>query len=354
MKDRNYAIDFLRLVAILAVILIHTTNRTFELGYYNLSVLPLTFLLNSFSRFAVGVFFIISGYLLALRYNPSIPLLSFYKRRVFKLILPYIFWSVFYYEFFYHYPLLHLFSWDFLKDLLTGDASYQLYFIPTIIVLYLIFPFFMKYKKFFFSFGFIIILFFFQYLLLTYLYYSNHDLPVFPTLRNALINVFPFLIGAAAAIHPSILTYAKKYKMAIFAIAVFSLIVMMRETWITFYDTLNPNFVRSQWRITTPIYAFSMALILAFFYQRFLTRYNKQVFFLSGLSMGVFFCHVVFISVFWRFFGSYLYSKTAGHVVETLWLDPVVFLFVATSSFIFTFLLNKIPVIRNIVGATLK
>ncbi|MGE5041395.1 MAG: acyltransferase [Candidatus Levyibacteriota bacterium] len=359
MKERNYTIDFLRLVAILAVVLIHTTNTSMQLGYYSLSLLPFSFFLNHFARFAVGVFFAISGYLLASRFNPKLPVLSFYKRRLSKLFLPYLVWSAIYYMSMNHFNPKSLFSADFFLDLLSGNASYQLYFIPTIICLYFLFPLFMKYKGFFLSENFLRVFFIFQVFLLFFLYTSGKDLPTHPTIRNVLINSLPFLCGMFIGVLPEKLKEYKRYALLVLVIAVSSLLLMMKETWEMFYLHANPNFVRTQWRVTSPIYSLSMALVLAYFHhdvisklgKKISTQTNKVILLLSNHSMGVYFAHVSAISLFWRFWGSYLYSLTQGHIVYNPWFDVLQFFAVTGMSFVVIFIAGKIPVLGNLLGA---
>src|SRR5258706_27456 len=60
-KKRDLAIDSLRTISILAVVLIHTTTRTLEASGYDLNSFSLTLILNQLSRFAVPLFFMISG-----------------------------------------------------------------------------------------------------------------------------------------------------------------------------------------------------------------------------------------------------------------------------------------------------
>lgn len=360
-KERSYVVDFLRLVAILAVVLIHTTNTSMQLGYYKIDLMPLSFFLNHFARFAVGTFFAISGFLLAARYNPQKSVFNFYKRRLSKLLIPYIVWSAIYHISIYDFKVTSVFSVNFLQNLLSGNASYQLYFIPTIIVLYFFFPLFMKFKKIFFSDLFLGVFFTTQLLLLLYMYTTLDSFKILlhPTLRNAFINSLPFLIGAAVGLSPDLLKTAKKIKWVILLIAVGSLSTMLWETKEMFSLTRNPEFVRSQWRITSPIYALSMCLVLASFYNSSVSKLhgklkekvNKYILLMSNHSMGVYFAHVAVISLFWRLLGSYLYSLTQGHVVYTLWFDVLQFFAVTSISFVGIYILGKIPVVRDIVGA---
>ena len=55
---RNPAIDVMRLLAILAVVLVHTTTKTLNATGYDLNAYWWPLLLNQISRFAVPMFFL--------------------------------------------------------------------------------------------------------------------------------------------------------------------------------------------------------------------------------------------------------------------------------------------------------
>src|SRR5690242_5000258 len=94
--QHDNTIDVLRLVSILAVLLIHTTTRTLEISHYDLVNNLFTLFLNQASRFAVPLFFLISGFVLEVS-NKPIKYITFLKKRLGKIFIPYIFWSLIYY-----------------------------------------------------------------------------------------------------------------------------------------------------------------------------------------------------------------------------------------------------------------
>ncbi|MDZ7587084.1 MAG: acyltransferase family protein [Patescibacteria group bacterium] len=98
---RNPAIDAMRLLAILAVVLVHTTTRTLQVTGYDLNVTWWPLLLNQITRFAVPMFFLISGFVLELNYDHHPYYLSFLKKRLSRILVPYLFWSLIYYFFVY-------------------------------------------------------------------------------------------------------------------------------------------------------------------------------------------------------------------------------------------------------------
>lgn len=98
-------------------------------------------------RFAVPLFVFITGVVLFYNYDRSFQYGRFLKRRGKQVVLPYLFWTVFYYIWvslrsgdavFIHWKdLLHV-----LELALTGKASYHLWFMVMIIPFYLLFPVF--------------------------------------------------------------------------------------------------------------------------------------------------------------------------------------------------------------------
>lgn len=154
-KSKLSELDVVRALAILAVVIIHSTSS-------GSVVLPqggfpqLFFLwVNKLSNFAVPVFLALSGLVLFYRYQGDWSgrgALQFYLKRVKQIVIPYLIWSMIYYV--YEGWLLGLFyptwwNWSFnLTDWLNllpyGDAKYHLYFLVIIAQFYLVFPLLMS------------------------------------------------------------------------------------------------------------------------------------------------------------------------------------------------------------------
>lgn len=137
-KERVIWFDFLRGVAILMVVSIHTFAATVQQG-------PLTsdliILLRQVLNCAVPLFLAISGYFLA-RKKSERSYLQFWKRQIPKVYIPTLIWSL---------PYLALYIWqgnDWLKGIVIfavcGFSIY--YFIALIIQYYLLFPVLQKVK----------------------------------------------------------------------------------------------------------------------------------------------------------------------------------------------------------------
>lgn len=143
---RIVELDYLRCIAILGVIAIHISLY----GVFNLNIYYKLFyiLINNLTRFAVPFFIIISGMLLSHKYaNKDINYISFIKKRINSIFIPYLFFVLVYYYFF-HIACGEPFSMNtILKYVISGYVAPQLYFIPLIFQFYILFPIFNNIAK---------------------------------------------------------------------------------------------------------------------------------------------------------------------------------------------------------------
>jgi surface polysaccharide O-acyltransferase-like enzyme len=129
--DRNYAIDFIKFFAIVAVVIIHTFPSNHLLGF---------FFLDNFSRFAVPFFFTASGYLFGLKTIQTPVSYRYFRKYLFKILKIYVCWLIFYIL----YDVIRAYSegstvaqTDYFKDLTLlnvlyygqGTSGYQLWFV---------------------------------------------------------------------------------------------------------------------------------------------------------------------------------------------------------------------------------
>nr|WP_245247260.1 MULTISPECIES: acyltransferase [unclassified Paenibacillus] len=140
-------LDVVRAVAILAVLIIHSTSdATVELPIGSGSQ-AMYLALNKLSNFAVPVFIIMSGIVLFYKYQGGgfggSQVVQFYVKRVKHVLFPYVLWSLFYYlynQWIFDRANLHM-DWSSFAGLLPwAEASYHLYFMVIIVQFYLLFP----------------------------------------------------------------------------------------------------------------------------------------------------------------------------------------------------------------------
>lgn len=333
-KKYNPALDALRVVSILAVILIHTSTRKLEVTHYDLVHVPWTLLLNQISRFAVPLFFMISGFALELSYSSKINYFTYLKRRANRILIPYVFWSFIYYFFIYRQH-----SDDFFSALLAGSASYQLYFIPSLIIFYAIFPILHKFYEILSNKYVLTVLFVIQVFILNY-DYQFHTSPFPYLVAVALFNYFVFVIGMVAAHHhEDLMKLAGKWKFALIPSLAFAGYLVFNEGFSTYLKTYNYLAFYSQWRPSILLYTILSGLVFYYLFSKMNFKFIKQ---LSDLSFFVFFIHVIILETIWSYIGI--------HIVGNYWFDAFFFVSTASLSFIIAYLIRKIPYLAKLTG----
>lgn len=144
MSARYEKFDILRGLAIVGVILIHITA---PLATYD-DVLAIV--VNQISRFAVPVYFILSGWGLTIAdsYKRSASYGDFLKKRFLGIFPQYFLWNIIYLVYTDVWNIPGDLSWgmlyDITKSLLMGTIYNHLYFVPVILIFYAAYPFLLK------------------------------------------------------------------------------------------------------------------------------------------------------------------------------------------------------------------
>lgn len=340
-KQYNPVVDVLRIIAILAVVFIHTTTRTIQVSTHNFQIIPWTLFLNQIFRFAAPLFFMISGFVLELNYNLHESYFTYLKKRMNRILIPYVLWSGIYYFFIYTKQ-----KENFFQALLAGNASYQLYFIPALFIFYLIFPFVHNFYK---SLGskWIIILFGLIELYLLYYDYYIQPLSIFFPIRVALLNFFVFYAGIVLADNKEkFISLIRKWRLIfLFGASIFAFLTFY-EAQSIYLKTHNYLSFYSQWRPGVLIYTILLAGALYYIFDRNIIRISV-IKTLSKLSFFVFFIHVVIIKILWDLIGVKIYS---AELVKNLWWDPLYFIAVTIISFSIAYIVHKIPKLSKLSG----
>jgi surface polysaccharide O-acyltransferase-like enzyme len=384
MKERIKSIDCLRGIAILAVLLIHTTTRTLEASNFNLVGFSFTLFLNQIARFAVPMFFIISGFVLEISDHGDLSYWSFIKKRFSKVFIPYVFWSLIYYFLVYNSNHDNLF-----KVFLTGNASYQLYFIPALLVFYLTFPLlhklfqkisneapqpnslgifsqassgaeslrsentslthrlmsevFAKGDK---------ILFVLSFILGVTLLYINYYIKAFDLgdFINVIILAYSFFVMGvfAAKNRDKIDIFVNKFKLFIAIPTTLLGLYVFWEGRSRYLLTGNYLSYYSQWRPSILIYTILICLTLYYIFEHtnlkgtLISRFSKHSFF-------VFFIHVAVLEFFWKYLGKSFFPVTENFFGKVIF-DPIFFAVVAIVSFLIAKFIHKIPKLIKLIG----
>jgi surface polysaccharide O-acyltransferase-like enzyme len=131
-------LDVLRALGALAVVVLHASAGELTAACAERHADFVFLIPNVAARFAVPAFIILSGMgLFASDRHESY--LRFLQRRMSRLLPAYLAWSLIYVVAMPRQPARDL-PQQVLGDLLTGDASYHLYFVPVVVRLYLLYP----------------------------------------------------------------------------------------------------------------------------------------------------------------------------------------------------------------------
>ncbi|MBR4702566.1 MAG: acyltransferase [Oscillospiraceae bacterium] len=137
---RHMGLDLARAFGMLAVVLIHASS-TFTLQPSRLSLWGVTpaLLCNQAARFAVPLFFLLSGLCLGLG-RGKLKLPDFWLGRLRRVGLPYLIWTLFYFFWNHRGPAFFPSLGELGGALLWGSADSHLWFIAVLLQLYLLYP----------------------------------------------------------------------------------------------------------------------------------------------------------------------------------------------------------------------
>ncbi len=150
MKKRIEEIPYLRGMAGLAVVMVHLSAIPVSTLQKDSVPMMLVTLINRGLKFTSPVFIFISGLIFFYGYqNKPFQYVSFLRKRMSSVLVPYVGWSLFYY-FIFVVMGVYVFDPKFLiQGLLLGKMSYHLYFMVIIIQFYLLFgAFYYGFKRF--------------------------------------------------------------------------------------------------------------------------------------------------------------------------------------------------------------
>ena len=141
MEKRIPYLDFLRCLAIFFVIVLHSIAPTLvNPGFYSCATWYLCMLADPFDRTGVPLFFMISGYLLLSRSGTE-QVWKFYRHNIPKLVIPLAAWNLIYYLIQSGSGQYPMDPRDFLSRLLNQGVSYHMWFVYTLLGIYLLCPF---------------------------------------------------------------------------------------------------------------------------------------------------------------------------------------------------------------------
>ncbi len=334
-KERIFEFDFLRILAVFAVIVIHVAS---ELVMYSPKFSTNAMIGNFFdsiSKFAVPFFVMISGYfILNEKYELSIEKI---KNKIIKLICLFIFWSCF-------YAGVYNFR-EFIPQLIYGH--YHLWYMFMIIGLYLMTPILRlfvneKNRKYVYYCIFLGIIFAFLPSLLDTLFIPNKATRYFS------------LYGIAGGAYLTYFLIGWDFKniearlkniwlLAFWVLVSFMLIFYCRHFLQLSYFKVNDPFYNS---VKIPVLIYSVSLftllyhLLKKFSQNINSKFKNFISKCSSLTLGVYLIHVNFFYLFLEVFKNLPYGITFIVVIS---------ISTFISSYIVAYILSKIKYVRQII-----
>ncbi len=344
-----FSIDALRVIAILAVILIHVTTKSMASTGLDITIQPFSLFLNQAARFAVPLFFLISGFVLELNNKSGLSFIEFFKKRASRILIPFIFWSVVYVLYSNSFDISLLLSKKFLETLIFGTASYHLYFIPTLILFYIAFPFLHLLLPILKKPITLLLLYFIQGVLLYQDYYVK-TLDVQFELRIALLSFSMFVTGMVASHYKeAIYEFVKKYLLIFVFILVVLLALIFTHVYAITLKNNSSRFIYNQYSPLNYLFTGVFASLLYFLLEK--TQFLRKYFItLSKLSFFVFFIHVLIQYIVWDYGIEHLIARHGKDFLVAFWFDPLLFGAIAAISFTIAYFIHKIPWAPKLTG----
>lgn len=277
-KPKNNLIQIFRAFAIIAVVMIHTTPS----GEYQVLCRP-------FINFSVATFLFLSGYLTnANNENWFI----FCKKRIIRVIVPYIIWSIIY-----SLPtILHIGIESLFKNLITARACGTLYYIYVYIQFVLLTPFLCKLARSKYRYiGWIIapisILIFQYYRLLTGIEYNEYVTLIW---ADSCLGWFSFYyIGLLLGNRIIEKNYSLKILTILYVISIF---IQIAEGYGWFL--LGEKNCGTQLKFTALLTSILFILIIYTILQRkSINIKNKFLRILGDYSFGIYLCHIMVLQI---------------------------------------------------------
>ncbi len=345
-------VDPVRAIATIAVILIHSSGEVvnnFNKAEWNDWWMCNFF--NSISRWSVPFFVFLSGSLLLSPHkNESIS--NFYKKRIKRVFIPFLFWALVYFVYTFRYNFrdgIELPWYDIKNLFLTGDVYFHLWFVSMILGLYVFTPILRVYLRSatLSEIHYFIIVWFVLASISTY--YPKFFLVKFV---GWIGYVGMYLLGYYLIHYPDY-----PYKKWIERI---SLVLFLLVAPATYYLSAQYGVMDGSWYIYL---APQTILYSAVFFQWFTkidwTAFSKRNPFtwkvfhqISFYSYGIYLIHAIILDCFKNgYFGTVIYNtQLFGVTLPSLVAVPIVVLLVVISSYLVIWLLKKIPILGDWVG----
>lgn len=340
--------DTLRVIATLAVILIHVATPVVNMNFgRNTNFWLIGVIIDNFVRFAVPLFLVLSG---ATLLTKQYTVIDFYKKRMSRVLIPFLFWL----------PAYWVFRWFMLREwerphsfdaivhwgadlFIKEGVSIHLWFVYMILLLYLFIPVISKILKT--ATRKSIVIFLVLWLILNHLQlFGVISIDGFPLLFKRL---YGYLLYTGYLVLGYFLQtlHSKYYLSRIFALLLYLSTVVIASL-LTYYLSSQSGKQTLTAMGTFTLNTFLQVIAIYFlvkdveFKNKYIVSFIQTI---SNYSFGIYLVHIMVISLFFRV-GIFW---TMAHPLISV---PIVVMLTLITSFIVIFLFRKIPFMAKFAG----
>jgi len=337
MRQRIFYLDFLRSFAIVMVLILHCISiYIVQPEIFGTTSWYANLFINAFARTGVPIFFMISGCLL-LSSDGTKDFVKFYKKNLTHIVVPLVLWNVVYFVYKCIMGYTGFNIMNFLSDFLNCGSEYHLWYLYTLIGIYLIAPF-LKILVDYCSMKQLIWLLFLMMLCTTIRPFINTVTPLYIYLFDPLFNgyISCFLMGYILA------NINIDYKTVI----VFGIVALLGAAISIGFHHINSSSegINLDFNYGYSLCHYSVSAAI-FVISRFI--FSKKTFFrgivlaVSKLSFDVYLVHVLIMDLILNYF-----MIDASPIVSSIYL----FIVTAIVSLFISFLLDKIKKVNKTVS----
>ena len=334
MTKRIIYIDYLRILSIFAVIIIHVSAENWYANTIDTNWI-INNIINSIVCWAVSLFVVISG---SLHLNQKEITFKTLVYKILRILLCLIIWHTIYY--FWVNPEISIDNFlSCLKKLILGESYSHLWFLYLIIGLYIITPILNKLVKvlnkkelfYLLIFGFSLTSLFPTLSVFTSFDFSRIIVPF--RVLNFNVFIFYYLLGY----------YLSKYKVhkpkLLLIISLFLLVVL---GVVSGYISYNINIPFTFANNNSVFTLFAVIAIYAFF-KKIKFKFNKKIIMISKLTLGIYLIHFLIEKIL-------LKNGINAYIMNPILGNFFVSLLIFVISFCICFIISKIPILKKIIS----
>lgn len=317
-KDLSDKIKVISFLSIVLVVFLHAFNLHAFPGskeiIYNKTIVwfiqdVVSF---GFTRIAVPVFFIFSGFLFYLNSSPELNI--FYtkiKKRFHTLFIPYLFWSIIgiilyfilqsipaFTKFFTNELVVNYSFKDWILRVFVTPVPYQLWFIRDLMVMVLFSPMLYSLLK------------RFPYLILSILFFLW--ISVTNVLENSVEALFFFSLGGYLSMHYPRVLQVKYLRFTLLFLSLWIIIVLLK-TFLVFYD-FEPMIVRITNKVSIIIGIIALWGLYDVYFINF-QKGKKAILSLSGFTFFIYAAHEPMLTIIKKILFIVLHKNLIGHLL---------------------------------------